>query len=103
VLGVSIGLAVAHISFTGIWIGAIIPLMMGLYLMIPIVVPFKCEVPWAIVVATVIALGFAGLYLFFNLGVLFGRLFDGVLSLFMLGIVVYCFASQLLMRMEKRT
>lgn len=101
-LAISLLLAIVMVVMAGAWVVAVIPLLMGLYLMIPIVVPFKCEVPWTIVVSTLIAIGFAGLYLVFNIGLLFDQLFASILPLFMFGIVVYCFASQFLMRMEKK-
>lgn len=101
-LAISLLLAIVMVVMAGAWVVAVIPLLMGLYLMIPFVVPFKCEVPWTIVVSTLVAIGFAGMYLVFNIGLLFDQLFMSILPLFMFGIVVYCFASQVLMRMEKK-
>ncbi len=82
------------------WLGIIV-LLFSIYLTIPVSVAFNCEAPWARMVATLVAIGFAMLYLMIAATSLTGVLLSSEAGLFQLGILLYCFAGQALIRAKQ--
>ncbi len=84
------------------WLLFVLPVLLGMYLTIPIVIPFNCEATWARGVAIVVAITFAVWYLGIH-----GALFFGIFSvipvqIYMLGILIYCFVGQILTKVEPK-
>jgi Flp pilus assembly protein TadD len=77
---------------------AFMAILLGIYMTIPLSVPFNTEVTWATIVASLIASGFGLLYLA-NVGLFFfGLVSMNFLQIFTWGILIYCFASQILLK-----
>jgi tetratricopeptide (TPR) repeat protein len=81
---------------------AILPVLTGIYLLIPLVVPFRCRAKWTVIVATVIATGFGLLYLAINVAISFQMLLVLLLQIYMFGILIYCFIGQWLVKFEEK-
>jgi hypothetical protein len=98
----SIVLGFALVWVLGEWIIIIIPILTGIYLTIPLVVPFRCDPPWAIAVATVVASLFGLIYLLLHAALFFDIFLQGLFMIYIYGILIYCFAGQILMKAEQR-
>lgn len=79
----------------------IVPIVTGIFLTIPIVVPFNCEAPWAIAVATVVAVLFGVIFLILNGALLFNQFLESIYLMYIFGIIIYCFVGQILMRAQR--
>ncbi len=100
VISLVLGCCVGFIQ--GDWIAAVLPFITGLYLTIPIIVPFNCGATWARWVAILVASIFALLYLAIAVPLVFGYFSEALYPIYMLGILVYCFAGQALARVESK-
>lgn len=84
------------------WSLPLIPLLTGIYMMIPISIAFQCEARWTIGVATVVAVLFGLIYLAFNVGLIYRVILLDLFHALIYGVLVYCFASILLIRVEEK-
>jgi len=101
-LGISLALAATIGVVQGAWIDALLPLLTGLYLTIPIVIPFNCDASWARMVGIFVAVIFGILYFAINIPLVFGVFAEALFPVFMIGLLVYCFAGQALMSAEPK-
>lgn len=100
VLGIIIGLILGFLHREPII--ALIPMMFGIYLTIPLSVAFNAQAKWAITTAIIVAAGFGVLYLA-NVGLmLFNIAIAPLLMAFIYGILIYCFVGQALVKAEER-
>ncbi len=81
---------------------AVLPVLHGIYMTIPISVAFNTEVKWATIVAAVIASLFAVVFLVNTLSLMFGAIILPLMLGFTFGILIYCFLGQWLTRARRR-
>ena len=103
ILAISVALGIATVIGQGDWIDLFVPILTGLYLTIPVMVPFNCDAPWAMRVGIVAASFFVLLFLAINVPPLFGiYLLFFLIPIYMFGILIYCFVGQFLMKVEAK-
>lgn len=101
-LATSVVLGFIAVLTQGDWMNFIVPILTGLYLTIPIIVPFNSDAQWAKAVGFVVAWFFVLIFLAINIPPLFGFYLAFLIPLYMIGIFIYCFVGQILMKAEAR-
>jgi hypothetical protein len=84
------------------WYDFVFPILTGIFLTIPIVIPFNCDAPRVKMIAAAIAAVFGVLFLAINIPLLFGQFSAGIYQFYLFGILIYCFLGQGLMKVENK-
>lgn len=100
-VGAAVGAIVTAQQGGSLIVGAL-PFLFGIFLTIPISVAFRTSVPWATFTAAAIAVVFTLLFVTISVDLLMDRIRQGLVSVYQLGILVYCFAGQALIAQEPK-
>lgn len=100
VAGALVGLIA--MSLHGHFAIAVLPFLFGVFLTIPLSIPFQTSVRWATATAAAIAVVFSLLFLGICIDLLAGQLRQGVIGVYQLGILIYCFAGQALIAQQPK-
>jgi tetratricopeptide (TPR) repeat protein len=99
--GSLVGLALMAMHGMHLFLGAL-PFLFGVFLTIPISIAFRTTVPWATLTASVIAVLFTLLFVAISISLLMDQLPQSLISVYQLGILLYCFAGQALIAQQPR-
>ncbi len=101
-IAIGIGVVTAIVCVAqGNVLGGFLAVVFSIYMTIPLSIPFNTKVNWATIVASVIAGIFGLMFLALEIGLSMGGLFP-LVQVYQFGILIYCFAGQVLLNAKDR-